>query len=281
MLARPAIETHALTKRFRRTVAVRDLTVSIPSGGTTALLGPNGAGKSTLMKLCLGFERPTDGGLSVLGIDPVRHRRQALQQIGYVPQSPSLYRDMPIEAHLRLARALRPTFDVSYARDRLVALDISPLAVAGQLSGGQQAQVALAIALGTRAPLLLLDEPLASLDPLARREFIELVSDAARRGDVSVVLSSHVLAEIEEVAGRLVVLGEGRVLFEGTVADSLQRHRVLDEGAQLDGLAVVARFPGRSGARHILVRSSDPEVGRAGTLEEVVIGYFALGRLAS
>jgi ABC-2 type transport system ATP-binding protein len=279
--AGPLLETHALTKRYRRTVAVRDLTLSIPYGGTTALLGPNGAGKSTLMKLCIGFERPTAGALSVLGVDPVRRRKQALQQIGYVPQAPSLYRDMPVAAHLQLARALRPGFDISYARDRLAALDISPRAVAGQLSAGQQAQVALAIALGTRAPLLLLDEPLASLDPLARREFIEVVSEAALGGDVSVVLSSHVLAEIEEVADRLLVLGEGRVLFEGTVADSLGRHRVLEDGAVLEGLDVVSRFPGRGGARSVLVRSGDSAVGRAGTLEEVVVGYLALGRPAS
>jgi len=279
--AAPVLETRELTKRYRRTVAVRSLTVSIPVGGTTALLGPNGAGKSTLLKLCVGFERPTTGTLSVLGIDPVRHRKDALQQIGYVPQAPSLYRDMPIEAHLRLSRALRPRFDVPYARNRLAALGIAPTAVAGQLSGGQQAQVALAIALGTRAPVLLLDEPLASLDPLARREFLDVVADAARGGDVSIVLSSHVLSEIEEVADRLLVLGEGQVLFQGTVADSLAHHRVLEDGANADGLDVVATFPGRRGARHVLVRSEDPAIGRAGSLEEVVVGYLALGRRPS
>ena len=281
-VAGPALlETVALTKRYRRTVALRDLTVSIPAGGTTALLGPNGAGKSTLLKMCIGFERPTSGRLSVLGIDPVRRRSAALERLGYVPQSPSLYRDMPIEAHLRLAHALRPRFDVAYARDRLGALDIAPGAIAGQLSGGQQAQVSLAIALGTRAPVLFLDEPLASLDPLARREFLDVVSEAARSGDVSVVLSSHVLSEIEEVADRVIVLGEGRVLFESSVADAVEGHRVLDDGASLDGLDVVARFPGRGRARHVLVRGSDASVGRAGTLEEVVVGYLALGRRPS
>jgi ABC-2 type transport system ATP-binding protein len=281
-VAGPALlETVALTKRYRRTVALRELSVSIPVGGTTALLGPNGAGKSTLLKMCVGFERPTTGRLSVLGIDPTRRRSEALEHLGYVPQAPSLYRDMPIEAHLRLARTLRPRFDVAYARDRLVALDIAPGAIAGQLSGGQQAQVSLAIALGTRAPVLLLDEPLASLDPLARREFLEVVADAARAGDVSIVLSSHVLSEIEEVADRLLVLGEGQVLFEGTVPDSMGGHRVLDDGANLDGLDVVARFPGRGRARHVLIRTSDTKVGRAGTLEEVVVGYLSLGRRPS
>jgi ABC-2 type transport system ATP-binding protein len=277
----PVLETHRLTKRYRRTVAVSDLTVAIPAGGITALLGPNGAGKSTLLKMCVGFERPTKGRLRVFGIDPVRRRRDALAMLGYVPQAPSLYRDMRVEDHLRLSRALRPAFDILHARDRLSALGISPAATAGSLSGGEQAQVSLAIALGTRAPLLLLDEPLASLDPLARREFLEVAADAAKGGDVSIVLSSHVISEIETVADRLIVLGEGRVLFEDSVSSSLADHRVLDDGVPLDGLDVVARFPGRGNARHVLVRSSDTSIGRSGSLEEVVIGYLALGRRAA
>lgn len=281
MAPEPVIETRDLTKRYRRTVAVRDLSIAIPPGGITALLGPNGAGKSTLLKLCVGFERPTSGHLSVLGIDPVRRRRDALAVLGYVPQAPSLYRDMRIDDHLRLARALRPGFDLPYAQDRLAALDIAPAAIAGQLSGGQQAQAALAIALGTRAPVLLLDEPLASLDPLARREFLEVASDAARTGDVSIVLSSHVLSEIEAVADRLLVLGEGRVLFEDTIAEAIGRHRVLDVGDGFEGLDVVAPFPGQGRARHVLIRSSDASIGRGGSLEEVVMGYLALGRRAA
>ena len=277
----PVLETQSLTKRYRRTVAVRDLTVSIPAGGVTALLGPNGAGKSTLLKMCVGFERPTKGSLRVLGIDPARRRGDALRKLGYVPQTPALYRDMPVEDHLRLCRALRPAFDIAHARERLIALGISPSSKAGQLSGGEQAQVSLAIALGTRAPLLLLDEPLASLDPLARREFLEVASDAAKGGDVSIVLSSHVISEIEAVADRLLVLGEGRVLFQDTVVSSLGNHRILDDGAPTDGLDVVARFPGQGNARHLLVRSTDPSIGRRGSLEEVVIGYLALGRRAA
>jgi ABC-2 type transport system ATP-binding protein len=275
------LETRGLTKRYRRAVALRDLSVSVPEGGITALVGPNGSGKSTLLKLCVGFERPTAGSLAVVGIDPVRRRRDAVRQIGYVPQSPSLYRDMPIGSHLQLACALRPGFDGPYARERLGALGIPETAIAGQLSGGEQAQVSLAIALGTRAPLLLLDEPLASLDPLARREFLEVASDAARGGDVSIVLASHVISEIEAVASRLIVLGVGRVLFEDSVVSSLGQHRVLEDGASVDGLDVVARFPGQGNTRHYLVRTDDASVGRAGSLEEVVIGYLALGRRAA
>jgi ABC-2 type transport system ATP-binding protein len=276
--ATPAIETFGLTKRYRRTVALRDLSVAIPLGGLTALLGPNGAGKSTLMKVCVGFERPTGGRLTVMGIDPTRKRADALRSIGYVPQLPSLYRDMTIEAHLALAAALRPGFDAPHARSRLTALDIPPRAIAGQLSGGQQAQISLAIALGTRAPVLLLDEPLASLDPLARREFLLVARDAARSGDVSVVLSSHVISEIEPVADTVIVLGEGRVLYQDTVAASIANHRVQQPGSTMTDMDVVAQFPGHGDAWHVLVRSSDASVGRAASLEDVVIGYFALGR---
>lgn len=278
MLSVAAIETEALTKRFRRTVALRELSVVIPTGGVVAVLGPNGAGKSTLFKICMGFERPTAGKVRVLGADPVRDRRVALGFLGYVPQAPSLYRDMSIEDHLAHARAIRRGFDAAYAADRLASLDIDRRAIASQLSGGQQAQVALAIALGTRAPVLLLDEPLASLDPLARREFLGVVADAGRSGDVTIVLSSHVISEIESVADRLLVLGEGRVLFDDTAAASISRHRVLDGSAPLDGLDVVARFPGPRNTAHVLVRSTDPELGRPGSLEEVIVGYLALGR---
>jgi ABC-2 type transport system ATP-binding protein len=273
-----AIETEGLTKRFRRTVALRELSVVIPAGGVVALLGPNGAGKSTLFKVCMGFERPTAGAVRVLGADPVRDRTVALGFLGYVPQAPSLYRDMNIGDHLAHAAAIRRGFDSAYALNRLASLDIDRRAIAGQLSGGQQAQVALAIALGTRAPVLLLDEPLASLDPLARREFLGVVHEAGRGGDVTIVLSSHVVSEIESVADRLLVIGEGRVLFDETAAASVAGHRVLDASAPLDGLDVVARFPATDRTVHVLIRSTDPNVGRTGSLEEVIVGYLALGR---
>jgi ABC-2 type transport system ATP-binding protein len=147
----------------------------------------------------------------------------------------------------------------------------------GELSGGEQAQVCLAIALGTRAPLLLLDEPLANLDPLARRDFLRVARLAADDG-TTVVLSSHALSEIEETADRLLVLGEGRVLYDDTVAHSIAGHRVIDIRAVLDGVDVVARFPGRADQVHILGRTGSLTIGRAPTLEEVVLGYLAEAR---
>jgi ABC-2 type transport system ATP-binding protein len=271
------IKTEALTKRYGRRNALADITLEIPDGGVTALVGPNGAGKSTLLKLCIGFERPTAGRLEVNGVDPVRHRARAVASIGYVPQTASLYRDLSVLDHLRLSGAIRPGFDISYARERLRPLGIPLTARVGELSGGEQAQVCLAIALGTRAPVLLLDEPLANLDPLARRDFLRVARMAADDG-TTVVLSSHALSEIEHTADRLLVLGQGRVLYDDTVAHSIASHRVIDTRAELDGVEVVASFPGRADQVHILGRTRSAAIGRAPTLEEVVLGYLAEAR---
>jgi ABC-2 type transport system ATP-binding protein len=271
------IATERLSKRYRRTWALRDVDLVLPGGGVTALVGPNGAGKSTLLKLCVGFERPTSGRLEVNGIDPVRDRARAVASIGYVPQVPSLYRDLTVDDHLALASTMRPGFDRARAQDRVTALEIPLAARIGQLSGGEQAQVCLAIALGTRAPVLLLDEPLANLDPLARRDFLRIVADSVQGGDVGVVLSSHVISEIETTATRLLVLGEGRVLFNDTVAHAIAAHRVVEDPAALDGLDKVSAYPGRSG-EHVLIVRPTREIGRAPALEEVVLGYLASAR---
>ena len=170
------LETDDVGKRYgRRNWVIRHLDVAVPDGSITALVGPNGSGKSTLLKAWIGFERPSEGRVLVDGIDPWRARAAGLMRIGYVPQAPSLYRELTVEDHVRLAGTLRPGFDADLARRRLDDLDIPWTSRADQLSGGQQAQVGLALALGTRAPVLLLDEPLASLDPLARREFLHVL----------------------------------------------------------------------------------------------------------
>jgi ABC-2 type transport system ATP-binding protein len=271
------IRTWELTKRYRRREALKAISLEIPDGGVTALVGPNGAGKSTLLKLCIGFERPTSGHLEVNGVDPVRQRARSIASIGYVPQTASLYRDLSVADHLRLASAIRRGFDAAHARERLRPLGIPVNARVGELSGGEQSQVCLAIALGTRAPLLLLDEPLANLDPLARRDFLRVARLAADDG-TTVVLSSHALSEIEETADRLLVLGEGRVLYDDTVEHSIATHRVIDAGADLDGVQVVASFPGRADQMHVLGRTTSAGVGRPPTLEEVVLGYLAEAR---
>src|SRR5258705_6934147 len=219
------ITTEGLTKRYRRRVALRGISLEIPDGGITALVGPNGAGKSTLLKLCIGFERPTGGHLTVAGVDPQRNRGGAVASIGYVPQNPILYRELSVLDHLDLAGTLRPGFDRAHARGRLSDLGIPLQSRPGELSGGQAAQVWLAIALGTRAPLLLLDEPLANLDPLARREFLQVVVAAAASGDVTVLLSSHVITDVEPVAQRLLLLADGRILLHDGIPAIRAVHR--------------------------------------------------------
>jgi ABC-2 type transport system ATP-binding protein len=266
------LEARGLAKRYRRGVwALGGIDLAIPAGGVTALVGPNAAGKSTLLKTWVGFERPTQGSAAVMGFDPWRQRSAALANVGYVPQSPSLYDGLSVEDHLDLAVQLRRGFDRDAARTRLDQLGIPRAAGARSLSGGQQAQVALALALGTRAPILLLDEPLASLDPLARREFLHVVTDAVRSDGTTVLLSSHIVTDVEQACDRLIVLGVGRVLLHETVAEALGRHGIRAGEAA----AAVATFRGPDGAPISLVTGAGE---RPATLEELVLGFLASGR---
>ena len=276
-----AIEAHRIGKRYRRRGpwALRDVDLRVPAGSITALVGPNGAGKSTLIKGCVGFERPTAGRLLVDGIDPWRHRGDALRRIGYVPQTPSLYRELAVAEHLSLAARWRPGFDRALAARRLDELDIPLEARADELSGGQQAQVGLAIALGTRAPVLLLDEPLASLDPLARREFLHVLVDAVRESGATALLSSHVITDIEQACDRLLVLGGGQCLLDLSMEAARDGHRVVDGVGPVDAGRVVGRFPDPEGRPLALVAGGSGP-GRPATLEEVVLGHLAAGRSA-
>ena len=276
------LETHDLAKRYgRRTWALTGIDLAIPQGGITALVGPNAAGKSTLIKTWVGFERPTRGSVTVGGIDPWKDRVGVLGLLGYVPQSPSLYDGLSVDDHLDLALQLRPTFDRVYARQRLDELGIPANQGAKSLSGGQQAQVALALALGTRARILLLDEPLASLDPLARREFLHVLTDAVRADGASALLSSHIVTDVEQACDRLVVLGVGRILLHDTVAAALATHWMTTNGTAPSDAMVIGSFGGPSGERLTLLRTAAPTETantRPASLEEVVLGYLASGR---
>ncbi len=278
----PLLEAHDLGKRYgRRTWAIRHVDVAIPDGSITALVGPNGSGKSTLLKACVGFERPSEGRVIVAGADPWRDLGSSLPKVGYVPQSPSLYRELTVRDHLAMAASLRPSFDVAFATARLADLDIPLGSRAEQLSGGQQAQVGLAIALGTHAPLLLLDEPLASLDPLARREFLHVLVDSVRAVGATAVLSSHVITDIEQACDRLLVLGNGGVLLDLSIAGALAEHRVVDAGTSVSGGRVIGTFPGPTNERLDLVSvtaGASGTPGRPASLEEVVLGHLAAGR---
>ena len=271
-------EAHGLGKRYRRRWALRDVDVSVPAGSITALVGPNGAGKSTMIKAGVGFERPTTGRVLVDGVDPWKHRGPAIAKVGYVPQAPSLYRELTVDDHVRLAVTLRPGFDPALARNRLDQLSIPLTSRADELSGGQQAQVGLALALGVGAPVLLLDEPLASLDPLARREFLHVLVDAARADGATALLSSHVITDIEQACDRLLVLGGGRKLLDLSIAESIAAHRIVELAAPSDD--VVGTFMDTTGESVSLIRTEGETIprGRPATLEEVVLGHLAAGR---
>ena len=283
------LEAHGYGKRYRRrTWALRNVELSVPEGSITALVGPNGSGKSTLIRSWIGFERATEGRLSTGGVDPQRDRAAAVARVGYVPQSPSLYRDLSIAEHITLATTLRDGFDAGLAAHYIERLSIPLAAMASELSGGEAAQVGLVLALGTRARILLLDEPLASLDPLARREFLHVLVDAVRSEGHTALLSSHVITDIEQACDRLIVLGKGHTLLDLSISEALAHHRVIDGSpvgpTAADGL--VGSFPSPGGDPLTLVRvpvaltlgAGVPVAGRPATLEEIVIGHMAAGR---
>lgn len=226
------IETSALGKRYRRKWALRDCTLRIPGGHIVALVGPNGAGKTTMLTMAVGLTRPSEGTVTVLGGAPAGSP-EALDGIAFVAQDAPLYRNLPVADMLHLARNLNRRWDQGRALDRLAMLEIPLSQRTSDLSGGQKAQLALTIALARRPELLVLDEPLASLDPVAREDFLTAVVEAAGRDGLSVVLSSHVLAELERVASYLVVLTRGEVRVAGTVTSLLASH-----GAGLEEIAL-------------------------------------------
>jgi ABC-2 type transport system ATP-binding protein len=220
------IEASGLGKRYGSTWALRQCTLAIPDGHVVALVGPNGAGKTTLLNLAVGLSVPTAGTVTVLGGTPAGSPA-ALDGIAFVAQDTPLYKSLSAADMLHLTRNLNRRFDQDYAKTRLDELGIPLTRKAGKLSGGQQAQLALTLALGRRPRLLVLDEPMASLDPLARHDFMATVMTAMADDGVSVVLSSHVLTELERVADYFVMLSRGSVQVAGEVDDLLACHRVL------------------------------------------------------
>jgi ABC-2 type transport system ATP-binding protein len=284
---KPAIATNGLSKRYRKVSALTDCTVTVPEGRITALIGQNGAGKTTLLRLLAGLAVPTAGEMTVNGSTP-RQDRAFLADIGFLAQEIPLYRRMSAADHIRVGAHLNPRWDGASVRERLTALNIPLDRAVGKLSGGQRAQVALALILAKQPRLLLLDEPVAALDPLARRNFLGVLADAVAATGLTVVMSSHLVADLERVCDHLVLLASSRVQLCGDIEEVLAEHQIL-VGPRKDIAAIqrshsviqVIRTPRQI---TLLVRGNAPIADPAFqasevSLEELVLAY--LGQDAS
>ena len=274
------IEAQRLGKRYRNIWALRDCGLSVPAGHVVALVGPNGAGKTTLLRLLAGLAAPSAGRLRVLGgCQP--GSAAAREGVSYLDQQMPLYRNLRVRDLLRVAEAMNPRWHGELAEARLAALGIPVRRKAGRLSGGQQAQLALTLAIARRPRLLLLDEPLASLDPLARQDAMAALMTSVAEDGLSVVLSSHVVPELERVASYLIVLSGGRVQVAATVESLLDTHRALI-GPARDAARLAEQVPvvtvSRAGrqAQALARTAAAPSgwVGRPVTMEELVLGYL-------
>ena len=277
------IETRGLSKRYHRLWALDDCTLSIPAGHVVGLVGPNGAGKTTLLYLAVGMLAPTSGTIEVLGDRPAAGPAQ-LARVGYLAQQAPVYAGLSVAAHLRLGAHLNPGWDAKLAQARVERLDLDLRQNTGTLSGGQRAQLALTLAIAKRPELLILDEPVASLDPLARREFLQDLMEATAEHGLSVVLSSHLVGDLERVCDYLIVLVGSRVRLAGPVEELLARHHLLsgprrDPGSLPDGMQVIS-------ASHtdvqstLLVRTSGPVLDPAWTVSEVTLEDLVLAYMS-
>ena len=277
-----AIQTRGLAKQFRRVTALSDCDVTVPEGCICALIGPNGAGKSTLLRLLSGLARPTAGEMLVLGSTPGQDPA-FLAEVGFLAQDVPLYRRLTAEEHISVGAHLNRRWDPALVRDRLRSLNIPLDRAAGSLSGGQRAQLALTLALAKKPRLVLLDEPVAALDPLARRHFLATMADAVAGDGLTVVLSSHLVADMERVVDHLILLSASHVQLCGDIDALLGEHRVL-VGPRRD-TAAIARTHTIVQAVHtarqttLLVRGHAPVIDPAwesaeARLEEMVLAYM-------
>ncbi len=223
----PALRTTRLGKRYGQLWGLRDCTLTVPAGATVGLVGPNGAGKTTLLEMIIGLRKPTEGQVEVFGETAQANSAATLARVGYTAQNHPLYPDFSVADMFHLGQAMNPGWDMALATARMQALDIPLKRKVKTLSGGQQAQVSLAMALAKRAPLLVLDEPVASLDPVARLEFMREVMAQVAGGGPTVIIASHVVSELERLCDWLVILTHGHVQLAGPVDDLLAGHQLL------------------------------------------------------
>jgi ABC-2 type transport system ATP-binding protein len=279
------LETAGLGRRYGRHWALRDCTMAIPAGKIVGLVGPNGAGKTTLLHLAVGLLAPSAGTIKVLGGRPASGPAQ-LAKVGFVAQDTPLYSGLTVAKHLRMGAYLNPDWDGDLAAQRAGQLGLDPGRRAASLSGGQRAQLALTMAIAKRPGLLILDEPVASLDPLARREFLQSLMEAVARHEVSVVLSSHLVADLERVCDYLIVLVASKVQLTGAVDELLAAHHRLSgprrDPRTLPASQEVIEASHTDKQSTLLVRTTEPIPDPAWTvkrvsLEDLVLAYLARG----
>jgi ABC-2 type transport system ATP-binding protein len=277
-----ALAAHGLGKRYGEQWALRDCSLAVPAGRVVGLVGPNGAGKTTLLQLAVGLLAPSSGRIELFGATPGKSR-EGLALVGFVAQEAPLYDDFRVAEILTIGRRLNRRWDQDWAEQRLAGLSIPLSKRVGQLSGGQQAQVALALALGKRPELLLLDEPVARLDPLARREFLQSLMEAAAEHGLTVVLSSHLISDLERSCDFLILLRDSEVRLSGEIDELLTRHRLLigPQGRNTIGAGIgrVIRESHTDKQATLLAETSGPIADPAWEahpidLEELVLAYL-------
>jgi ABC-2 type transport system ATP-binding protein len=277
------LRAQGLGKRYKRKWALTNCTLEIEAGHVTGLVGPNGAGKSTLLNISSGMLEPTTGTIEVCGGLPGSGPEQ-LAKVGYVAQNTPVYAHLSIEDHLRLGAHLNPNWDTALATRRIERLGLDPKQHAGKLSGGQRAQLALTMGIAKRPELLLLDEPVAALDPLARREFLSDLMEAVAEHGLSVVLSSHLVNDLERVCDQLIVLVDSQVRIASDIEELIAtHHRLTGPRRDLDTLpsdqhVISAKHTDRQTT--VLVRTEAPILDPAWTvaqltLEDVVLEYMS------
>jgi ABC-2 type transport system ATP-binding protein len=277
-----ALETSDLGRRYMLHWGLRNCTLQIPEGSITGLVGPNGAGKSTLLRLCAGMSRPSAGSLSVFGQTVNPNSASFLAKVGYLDQLRPLYKQLRVDETLKFAQKMNPSWDQSSAVRWLEELNIPFDWKVGLLSVGQQAQIALAVCMGKRPNLMLLDEPFASLDPLARRGVTQIILDSVAERQSTVFLSSHIVSELEPICDYLIVLSKSEVQLAGTTESILANHHVLvgpAESASFDSAHVISSVT--TGRQTTLLiegehgRVDDSWQVLAPDLEEIFLGYLA------
>jgi ABC-2 type transport system ATP-binding protein len=277
-----AVETTRLGRRYGRRWALQECSLSLPAGHVIGLVGPNGAGKTTLLHLAVGLLAPSVGEVCVLGAPPRESGTRA--RVAFVAQDKPLYPRFTVDDTLRMGGWLNPGFDRKRAIAYLTRLGIPLHQRVGRLSGGQQAQAALVLALGKRPELLLLDEPVANLDPLARREFMQVLMEEVAETGMSVVLSSHLIEDLERACDYLVLMSRSRVQLSATTDDLLAAHQILtgprDHAGAITSAHTVVQASYTDRQANLLIHAGMPVIDPAFTVRPATLGELVLAYMS-